>query len=204
MRITKIISFFGVITIAFISLSAVASTEPSQKPQQVVMGVVDKVLAIIKDPTLKGPEKQQQRRSMIRTAVEDRFDFHEMSQRSLAVHWQRRSDAEKKEFAELFKDLLENAYINKIEKYTDEKIDVVEEKTEGGFSTVKTEIITKKGKIPIDYRLKELGDGKEWKVYDVVIEGVSLVNNYRTQFQSIINTKGYDALTKMLREKKTP
>lgn len=134
--------------------------------------------------------------------MEEGFDFTEMSQRTLAMHWQKRTETEKKEFTDLFKNLLEGAYINKIEKYSDEQVNVIEEKTDGGFSTVKTEVITQKAKIPIDYRLKSVSNDNGWKVYDVVIEGVSLVNNYRSQFQSIINTKGYDALTKMLKEKK--
>ncbi|MBF0592649.1 MAG: ABC transporter substrate-binding protein [Nitrospirae bacterium] len=191
----KVIGFFVLLMVG-------VSAGAAERPQQIIMGIVDNVLAILKDASLKGPDKVQQRRSKIREVVQERFDFAEMSQRTLAVHWHKRTEDEKKEFVALFKDLLEGAYINKIEKYSDEDIHVIEEKIEGSFSTVKTEIITKKAKIPIDYRLKSVSDDKGWKVYDVVIEGVSLVNNYRTQFQSIINTKGYDALTKMLKEKK--
>ncbi|MBF0337933.1 MAG: ABC transporter substrate-binding protein [Nitrospirae bacterium] len=194
----RLAGFFVVCALIAIPLRG----ETTQQPKELITGVVNNVLTVLKDPSLKGPDKQQQRRIKIQEVMEERFDFIEMSQRTLALHWQKRTEAEKKEFTSLFKNLLEGAYISKIEKYSDEQVNVIEEKTDDGFSTVKTEVITQKAKIPIDYRLKSVSDDKGWKVYDVVIEGVSLVNNYRSQFQSIINTKGYDALTKMLKEKK--
>ncbi|KJU87154.1 Toluene tolerance [Candidatus Magnetobacterium bavaricum] len=199
MTISRVVGLFvGLCVLA----AVVAGLEATQAPRDLITGMVNDVLAVLNDPALKGDDKLQQRRGKIRAAVQDRFDFAEMSQRTLAVHWQKRTEEEKKEFAALFSNLLEGAYINKIERYSNEEVRIIEEKTEGGLSIVKTEVITQKAKIPIDYRLKPVSGDKGWKVYDVVIEGVSLVNNYRTQFQSIINTKGYNALVKTLKEKK--
>jgi len=123
-----------------------------------------------------------------------------MAKRSLAQNWNKRTPEEQKEFVSLYSDLLENAYIRKIEKYEDEKVVYGEEKTEGTYASVKTNIVTtKEVSIPIEYRL--VREDSQWKVYDVVIEGVSLVNNYRNQFNSILRSGSYEDLVKRLKGK---
>ncbi len=169
-------------------------------PTNQVKDTVDRVIDILKNKDLLRPEKKEQRRAAMRKIVGERFDFDEMSKRTLALHWQKRTQAERREFVSLFSDLLEQSYINKVESYTDEKTIYIDESTEGEYSVVKSKIITKRNvEVPIDYKL--LKEGGEWKVYDVVIEGVSLVNNYRNQFNKIIRTQSYEELVKRLKNK---
>lgn len=170
-------------------------------PKEQVKNTVDNVLNIIKDPKYKGKDKTQKRRSALRNEISKVFDFDEMSKRSLGIYWRERTPQEKKEFVELYKDLLERSYSGKIESYTDEKIIYYDEKVENNkYAEVKTKIITTdKKEIPIDYRL--YFNGKEWKVYDVVIEGVSLVSNYRSQFNKIIRNHSYQELVKRMKTK---
>lgn len=170
------------------------------KPTEQVKEAVDKVIAILKDPALKGPAKAEERRGRIRRVVKERFDLAEMAKRSLGIHWAARTPEERKEFVDLFWDLLERAYIDRIETYTDEKILYVAESTDGDFAVVKTKVESRKNLVfPIDYRLLKRGD--DWEVYDVVIEGVSLVNNYRTQFNKIIRSSSYEELVRRMRAK---
>ncbi|MDA8338267.1 MAG: ABC transporter substrate-binding protein, partial [Nitrospiraceae bacterium] len=167
---------------------------------QQVKQTVDKVLDILKNKELKRPEKTKERRALIRKTISERFDFEEMAKRSLALHWRKRTPEERKEFVPLYTDLLERSYIKKIESYTDEKILYINEKVNGEYADVDSKIITKRNvEIPMEYRL--LKKNGKWEVYDVVIEGVSLVNNYRTQFNKIIRTDSYEELVKRMKNK---
>jgi phospholipid transport system substrate-binding protein len=173
--------------------------EPTEKIRQ----ITDKILSIVSDPALKDPSKVKERRNLIRSAVDERFDWEEMARRSLARHWDQRTAEGKKEFVRLFADLLERTYMGKVEDYSGEKVRYEGETTEGDYAVVKIKIVTKKNKdILVDYRLKKRGN--DWFVYDVSIEGVSLVNNYRTQFNSIILQSSYENLIKKMREKGEP
>lgn len=170
------------------------------EPTDQVKQTTDSVLDILKNKELKRPEKTKDRRAAIRKIIDERFDFEEMTKRSLALHWRERSPEEKREFVTLYSDLLERNYIRKIEKYEDEKIQYAGETINDRYASVKTRIITKKNvEIPIEYRL--LKRDTKWEVYDVVIEGVSLVNNYRTQFNNIIRTSSYEELLKRMKTK---
>ncbi len=170
--------------------------EPTDKIRQ----TTDKILSILADPSLKNPSKVEERRRLIRKAVDERFNWEEMARRSLARHWASRTDDEKKEFVRLFGDLLERTYMSKVEGYSGEKVLYEGEKVDGEYATVSVKIVTKKNvDIPVEYRLKK--EGEDWLVYDISIEGVSLVNNYRTQFNSIITQSSYENLIKKLKEK---
>lgn len=170
------------------------------EPTIQVKQTVDAVLQVLRNKELKKPEKTEQRRAQIRKIVSERFDFEEMAKRSLAQHWKKRTPQEQKEFVPLYTDLLENTYIKKLERYEDEKVVYLSEKIEGTYAVVKTNIVTtKEVEIPIEYRLMK--EGNQWKAYDVVIEGVSLVNNYRNQFNSIIGSGSYEELVKRLKNK---
>ncbi|HAK89969.1 MAG TPA: organic solvent tolerance ABC transporter substrate-binding protein [Nitrospiraceae bacterium] len=170
------------------------------EPTDQVKQTIDKVLDILRDKELKKPSKTKERRTIIRKFIDERFDFEEMAKRALGLHWRKRTAEEKKEFVPLFMDLLERSYIKKIENYTDEKILYIAERIEGGYSDVGTKVVTKRNvEIPIDYRLLKR-DGK-WEVYDVTIEGVSLINNYRTQFNKIIRADSYEELVKRMKNK---
>src|SRR5262252_3145641 len=161
---------------------------------------IDRAVKILEDPDLKKDGRQRDRRVAVRQVANDIFDFSETAKRSLARHWAPRTQAERDEFVSLFSDLLERSYIGKIELYGGEKIQFVGESVEGEGAVVRTKLITKQGtEIPIDYRM--LHRGEKWLVYDVVIEGVSLISNYRTQFNKIITTSSFQELIKKMKTK---
>ena len=188
-RIVLILLFIGM------AVPAVAG-EPTEKIRQ----TTDKILSILGNEALRDPSRAKERRRLIRSAIDERFDWEEMARRSLATHWAKRTPEEKKEFVRLFSDLLERAYMSKIEEYSGEKVRYEGEVIDGEYAVVKVNIATKKSKdIPVEYRLKK--ERNDWFVYDVSIEGVSLVNNYRTQFNSIILESTYENLVKKMKEK---
>jgi phospholipid transport system substrate-binding protein len=165
-----------------------------------VKGTVDQVLKILTDPTLKGETKVQERRAKIRQVVLQRFGFTEMSKRSLGRYWSERTPEERTEFVRLFTDLLERAYIDRVDGYTGEQVVYLGESVDGDYSEVRSKIVTKRNQeIPILYRLQK--NNANWEVYDVIVEGVSLVNNYRTQFSKIIRTSSYQGLVKKMQVK---
>ncbi|MGZ3589857.1 MAG: MlaC/ttg2D family ABC transporter substrate-binding protein [Thermodesulfobacteriota bacterium] len=172
----------------------------AEEPTEAIKQTTDKILAIVTDPALKPPSKTAESERLIRQAVDERFDWEEMSRRSLATHWAKRTPEERKEFIPLFSDLLERTYMKKVEDYSGEKVLYEGESKEGDYASVKVKIVTKKNKdISVEYRLKK--EGNKWLVYDISIMGASLVNNYRTQFNSIISQSSYENLVKRLREK---
>ena len=169
-------------------------------PTDQVKSGTDQVLKIIQDPALKGADKTPVRRQQLRTVVDQVFDWQETGKRALARHWQPLKPEQRQEFSSLFADLVERSYVGKIESYSGEKIVYVGDIIEGDQATVKTKLITKsQTQIPIDYRMQKEGD--RWRVYDVLIEGVSLVGNYRTQFNKIIQSSSYDELIKKMKTK---
>lgn len=181
-------------------LSSFISTAYAGVPTDQVKLTVDKVIDILKNKELKKPANEKKRRTEIRKVVSERFDFEEMAKRALAVHWQKRTPEERKEFVPLFTDLLERSYIKKIERYTNEEILYTGEKIQGDNGVVDTKVVSRQNvETPIRYKvLKENGN---WMVYDVVIEGVSLVNNYRNQFNKIIRENSYEELVRKLKSK---
>jgi len=171
-------------------------------PTQQIQATVDKVVAILKNPSLKSEAKRKERRSQLRQVISVRFDFAEMAKRSLGSQWRRLSLQEQQEFIRLFTDLLEQAYVDRIESYNDEKFVYVRETIEPNFAEVSSRIITRRGEeFTLNYKAHFVNG--EWKVYDVVVENVSLVNNYRSQFSRIIATSSYEELLRKLRQKQT-
>ncbi len=170
-------------------------------PTDQLRGSIDLVLKIVTDPDLKKEARTGERRKRIRAVVNQVFDFTEISQRCLGRHWQARTPAEREQFIALFGDLLENAYISKIESYSGEKIQYPGDTIEGELAIVKTRIVTKQEtEIPVDYRM--FLNGGRWAVYDVSIEGISLIGNYRTQFNAVIQRSGYPDLVAKLTTKR--
>jgi phospholipid transport system substrate-binding protein len=170
--------------------------------QEQLKGAIDRVVMTLDNPTLKGAGKAAERRSAVRKIANEIFDFGEIARRSLGRYWQPLSEPQRSEFIGLFGDLLERSYISKIELYGGEKIIFNGERMDGDLATVSTKIITKNGtEVPVDYRLFRRGD--RWMIYDVNIEGISLVSNYRTQFNKIIQTSGYNALVDRMKTKQT-
>jgi len=190
---------------AFAALAAVlallvAGDAVAGVPTDQLRGSIDLILKIVTDPELKKEAGTAERRKRIRAVVNQIFDFTEISQRSLGRHWQARTPAEREQFVALFGDLLENAYITKIESYSGEKIQYPGDVIDGDLALVKTRIVTKQAtEIPIDYRM--FLNGGRWAVYDVSIEGISLIGNYRTQFNAVIQRSGYPDLVAKLKAK---
>lgn len=168
-------------------------------PTDQVRGTVDNIAAILKNPALKTEAKKNDRREQLRRAIFSRFDFSEMAKRSLGAHWRKLSPVEQEEFTRLFTDLLERAYVDQIEAYNDEKFVYVKETVDQDFAEVQSRIVTAKGEYSLNYRLHAVSP--EWKVYDVVVENISLVNNYRSQFSRIIANQSYEELLRRMRDK---
>jgi len=183
---------------AGIALAAAAAWAGPATDQ--VKASVDRVLKLVQDPELKKPQNGEKRRAQIREVARGLFDFEEMGKRALARHYAARTPEQRKRFGELFTDLLENSYVSKIEAYSGEKIVYLPEQADGDTVTVRSKIVTQRGtEIPLDYRLQKKGD--RWEAYDVSIEGVSLVANYRAQFNKIITQSSYEELVKKMEQK---
>jgi phospholipid transport system substrate-binding protein len=169
-------------------------------PTDQVRATVDRVLAIVQDPRLKSTEKLKERRELLSKVISARFDFTEMAKRSMGAEWRRLTPSQQQQFVDLFTDLLRDAYVADIESYKGEKVIYTRETEEEEFAVVQTILRSPEGtEYSLEYRLHLLG--KEWKVYDVVIENVSIVNNYRSQFARVINRSSFDGLIRALREK---
>jgi phospholipid transport system substrate-binding protein len=161
---------------------------------------IERVVKVLTDPGLRGPGREQERHAAVRKIAEENFDLGEMARRALGPHWRGRTEAERAEFVTLFGELLDRAYFTRIAAYSGETITVLGDVIDGDLATVRTRIVTRQGtETPVDYRMLRRGD--RWMVYDVLIEGVSLVANYRAQFNKIIQTSSYPALADKLRAK---
>jgi len=193
--------FRGLATAGLLVLSTVQGGWAATAQEQ-LKGAIDRVVSTLDSPAMKGEGKAADRRAAVRQIANEIFDFGEIARRSLGRYWQPLSDAQRTEFVGLFGDLLERSYISKIELYGGEKIIYSGERMDGDLAIVSTKILTKNGtEVPIDYRLFRRGD--RWMVYDVNIEGISLVSNYRTQFNKIIQSNGYNTLVDRMKAKQT-
>ena len=189
----------GIVVLGLLT-GAAGAGEPLDKIRE----TVEDVLSILGDETLQAPERRELRRGKLRQAVQQRFGLEEMARRALGRHWRDLSADQRQEFVALFSDLLERSYVGKIEgtgagsqvAYPKETID------DEGFASVLTVITNRLGsQVEVEYRLLRRDGTTPWEVYEIVIEGVSLINNYRTQFNNIIHRTSYDGLVKQLRLK---
>jgi phospholipid transport system substrate-binding protein len=170
------------------------------EPLELVKLATDRALAVLRDPKLKAPDKKKVRVEQLQQIVNPIFDYDEMARRTLGAHWRRRSTAEQEEFTRLFRAFLEHIYADRIDIYEGERIVFGRETIDQDYAEVESKVIGNKGEeSPVIYRLKR-SDGK-WKVYDAVVENISLVNNYRSQFDRVISKSSFDELKKMLKEK---
>jgi len=187
-----------------LAVACLAVTRPATAaaPLDQLKMQIDRVLKVVDDPELRKEGKVKERRAAVRKIANDIFDFGETARRSLGRHWLARTPTEQAEFVELFSDLLERSYLSKIELYGGEKIQYISDTTDdAGQAKVLTKIVTRQGtEIPIEYRMHKKGE--RWLVYDVIIESVSLVSNYRTQFNKIIQTSSYQELVKKMKSKR--
>lgn len=184
------------------SLTALMLAAPAQASvTDDIRKTVNEVIRIVSDKEMKKPSQEQKRRVAIKKAIGSIFDHQEMARRSLGKHWNQRTPEERRQFVDLFAGLLENSYADKIESYNNERIVYIKEVVDGDYAEVKSKVLTAKNEeYTLDYKALKQGAGR-WVVYDVVIEGVSLVSNYRTQFNKIITANGYPELVRKLQSK---
>jgi phospholipid transport system substrate-binding protein len=164
-------------------------------PSDQTRATIEKVLAVLQDPAAKS-----ERRERLRQVIYPSFDFAEMAKRSLGAYWRRRNATEQQEFVKLFTDLVESSYLDALESYNGEKVIIANEKLDNDIAEVNTKVVTKKGEeFAVDYKLHQASGG--WKIYDAVIENVSLINNYRSQFSRVITKSSYEDLVAKMKEK---
>jgi phospholipid transport system substrate-binding protein len=172
------------------------------EPTDLVRQITDQVLKILEDPQFQAPNRHAERQERLHKIAEQVFDWQEMARRALAVHWRERTPQEQQEFVRLFRDLVEGTYINRLESAIQEKreIQYVGEQVDGSRAAVKTNVVTRRNQpVPIEYRLQK-ADGR-WLIYDVLVEGISLVNNYRSQFNRIITSSSYNDLVQKMKNR---
>lgn len=186
------------LVIALILLAT--GTAQAMTPTEVIKERVDKALETLSKSSATTPEGAEQRRAEIRRVADSLFDFSEMSKRALGKHWAGRTAAERDEFVKLFSELMARAYLGKMDRYAGESITYVSERVDGDLATVGSQVITaKKSEVPIEYRLHRVSD--RWAVYDIIIDNVSLLGTYRSQFDRIIQTSSFAELLKRMRQK---
>jgi phospholipid transport system substrate-binding protein len=165
---------------------------------------IQRVFAQLQDPALKAPSKETERRVAVRRIAEELFDFEETAKRSLGRHWQDRSPEERQEFVRLFTELIDRAYLRRVDRYDGEQVVIVSDAIDGNQAVVQTRIVTRdKSEIPVEYLMHRTGEDR-WRVWDVKIAGMSLVASYRAQFNKIIHAESYGDLVKRLQVKSAP
>lgn len=198
----SLLSMGAGVLVSLILFAGVSSGFAANTPMALVQSGTDRALQIIRSGQTGTAPTLRERRAEILKIVDEYFDFQEMAKRALGRPWKEQPSQKQQEFADLFKQLLFNNYAGRVETYTgtNEQISYDEQKIEGEYALVKTRVLNYKNtNVQLDYRLKQING--QWKVYDVVIEGVSLVENYRGQFNSILAGKSFDNLIAQLRER---
>ena len=176
---------------------ALQAASRAGEPTEQLKGQLERVLKIVQDPESKKDPAAERR--AVRKVAEDIFDFNDTARRALARHWAQRSATERDEFVALFTDVFEHAYLSKVELLQGDRVAYLGDSVEGSLATVKTRLTTKQGsQLEVDYRMQR-GPSGRWLVYDVLIESVSLVDNYRTQFNSVIQRSSYQELVRKLK-----
>jgi phospholipid transport system substrate-binding protein len=201
---TLVLFAFMVSAMSAFTQQALGADAPSAT--QALKVSIDAILDVLNTPEFKGDEKKEVRRQKIRDIVLDGFDFGRIAQSSLGKHWRGRTPEEKRNFTVRFQRLVENTYLSKLEAYTNEKVVYLDEqrktKKDREYAKVQTQIITADGtEIPIAYMMHRQGTDP-WLVFDINIEGVSMVNNYRSQFGEFLSQKSFSELLKDLDAKK--
>jgi phospholipid transport system substrate-binding protein len=170
-------------------------------PMETLQKPMNEIVRILKDPQYREKDKKEVQREKLWKIIREIFDFREMSKRSLARNWKRFNTGQRDQFTDVFSTLLGNIYLNKVQgEYHDEKVVYLgEEIIKDKKAIVKTKIVRENGEIPMNYRMRL--HGKKWKIYDVIIEGVGMVRNYRTQFRKILRKESPGQLIERLEKK---
>ena len=179
-----------------------AALPDQQNPMALIQSGTERAFQILQESKKGQAPSLRQRKDEILAIVSEYFNFEEMAKRALGRPWKEQSSDKRQEFAQLFKQLLFNTYISRLENYTgsNERVFYDSEKLDGDYALVKTHILYEtSNNIGIEYRLRR--DGGRWQVYDVAVEGISFVDNYRSQFSSILTNESFDSLLIRLRQK---
>jgi phospholipid transport system substrate-binding protein len=193
------LTFMSLCAILCFVILTVVSVSAAKGPTETIKPVLEDLTALLNDPALQGDIQRSERRLKIMSTIKVGFDFQEMCKRVLGRTWQEIGQGDRERFTAMMTKLLENAYIGKLEDYHFKKIDYMDEKIQDDRAQVTTQIEKDNVKLPVHYIL-QLTSGK-WMVYDINIEGVSLVHNYMEQFRSILRTDKFEGLIKIIEEK---
>ena len=191
--------WFTIAAVVLATWTAAASVSAGVPTEQ-IRATVDRAILVLKDPRLKPAAKTKERRDQLKQILFTRFDFTEMAKRALGADWRRRTPKEQEEFVQLFTELLEHAYADIIESYTEDKIIYVGEKLDGNYADVASKVLASNGaEYSLNYKAHFVNS--EWRVYDVIAENISVVNNFRSQFNRVIAKSSYEELVRRLKEK---
>jgi len=191
--------WFAISAVVLATWTAAASVSAGVPTEQ-IRSTVDRAILVLKDPRLKPAAKTKERRAQLKQILFGRFDFTEMAKRALGTNWRRRTPKEQEEFVQLFSELLERAYADIIESYSEEKIIYIGERLDGGYADVASKVLASNGaEYSLNYKAHYVNS--EWRVYDVIAENISVVNNFRSQFNRVIAKSSYEELVRRLREK---
>jgi len=171
----------------------------AETPTDAIRTTFEKVVHVLKDQELKKPGREQERLNRLEQAIGERFSYWELAKRSLGPKWKELSETDQQEFVALFTHLLRDVYTSRVFQYTDEQIEYLNERLDGSYAEVRTNLRGSKVNLPVNYRL--MNQSGEWQVYDAVVDGVSMVSNYRGQFSKILQTSSYETLLERLRTK---
>jgi phospholipid transport system substrate-binding protein len=195
-------SAYGAKILSLIVVLCLSSPCPANagEPLEVVKTAAEKAIQILKDPALQGKDKKKERIDRLREVANPIFDYEEMAKRALGPHWRRRSPAEQEEFVKLFRDFLEKSYSDKVDLYDGQRVVFGRETIDQDFAQIESTFInSKREEFAVHYKLRR-ADGN-WKIYDAVFENISIVNNYRSQFDRVIAKSSFDELKRLLKEK---
>ncbi len=192
----------GVVVAGLMATFVVAEAR-AESPTAAMQRTIDRVLAVLGDASLQAPERAGDRLEALEVLIRERFDHEEMGKRTLGRgQWESLDDVQRKEFVDLFQRLLSQTYAGNVDNYSGEQVDYLKERRKGNFAEVQTKVFSNDVEVSIHYRL--LKHAETWKVYDVVIDGISLVKNFRGQFERIIKAKSLDGFFETLRNKLAP
>ena len=202
MRLTSVLRVLviGLFLGFFIEAFTVGHAASPGSATEAVKRTIDQALEVLKKEELKSVEKKEERLTRLVEVIGQRFDYVEMGKRTLAREWKKLKPQEQEEFVGLFQRFLTKSYAGNVDSYSGgEEIEYLKERNKGNFAEVQTKVTSSKGQVPLDYRL--IKKNEEWRVYDIVIDGVSLMKNYRGQFARIIKTSSFEGLLTKLRAK---
>lgn len=194
------LSIAGLLVAAIIILAHNPRGVTAGEPLSLIKSTTDRALLVLKDPQLQPKNKKKERIERLKEIINPIFDYEETAKRALGTHWRRRSPTEQHEFVRLFRAFLEKIYSDHIDQYAGEGISFGREIIDGDYAEIYAVIASAKGEeFPLIFKLRRAGE--KWLVYDAVVENISIVNNYRSQFDRVIRTSSYEELVKRIREK---